>query len=137
MRTKFTPVLLLLAGGLGFLLARVLAQAPAETGVPETSTILFENDRTRVIGYRTNAGRNICGLGMHSHPAHLYIMLTDARLRIVTPGGKEEIIDAKAGEVGWEPAVTHIAENLSGNNAGCYLIEFKDTDWKPSTGLSQ
>ena len=109
---------------------------PAKLATAETSAVLFENERTRVIEYHTNTGTNICGLGMHSHPAHLYIMLTDAKLRIVTPGGKEEIVDAKSGEVGWEPAVTHMAENLLGNNAGCYLIEFKDKDWKPSTGLS-
>lgn len=136
MKTKLISLLLLVAGCLGFFLTRVLAQAPAKPSVPETSKVLFENDRTRVIEYHTNAGKNICGLGLHSHPAHLFIMLTDAKLRVVTPDGKEEIVDCKAGETGWEPTVTHRAENLDGKNAGCYLIEFKDKDWKPSTGLT-
>jgi hypothetical protein len=136
MKSKFAPLLLLLAGCLGLFFARVLAQSSAKASVPETSKVLFENDRTRVIEYHTNAGKNICGLGLHSHPAHLFIMLTDAKLRVVTPDGKEEIVDAKAGEVGWESAVTHRAENLDGKNADCYLIEFKDKDWKPSTGLT-
>ena len=136
MNIKLLFLTLCTAGSIAISVARLLAQAPAATKVPETSTILFENDRSRVIEYHTNAGKAICGLGMHFHPAHLYIMLTDAKLRVVTPDGKEEIVEAKAGETGWEPAVTHRAENMSGNNAGCYVIEFKDKEWKPSTGLS-
>ena len=114
-----------------------LAQVPATPRVSETSKVLFENDRTRVLEYHTNAGKNICGLDVHYHPAHVYIMLTDAKIRVVEADGREHIEDAKAGEVGWEPAETHRAENIMGNNAACYLIEFKDKDWKPSTGLTQ
>ena len=136
MKSKLTPLLLLLVGCLGFFLARLVGQAPSKSAVAETSKVLFENERTRVIEYHTNSGKNICGLGLHSHPPHAFIMLTDAKLRVVTPGGKETIEEAKAGEAGWEPAVTHRAENIMGNNAGCYLIEFKDKEWKPSTGLS-
>ncbi len=136
MKTQTALILVVAAAGLGFTLARTLGQAPSKSGSAETSKLLFENERARVIEYHTNTGTNICGLGRHYHPAHLFIMLTDAKLRIVTPDGKEEIVDGKAGEVGWEPAVTHRAENLMGNNAGCYLIEFKDADWKPSTGMS-
>jgi hypothetical protein len=136
MKTKFAPLLLLAAGCLGFFLARVSAQAPAKAGAPESSKVLFENERTRIIEYRTNAGKNICGLGVHYHPPHAFIMLTDAKLRVVGSDGKEEIVDCKAGEAGWEPAATHRAENISGKSASCYLIEFKDKDWKPSTGLT-
>lgn len=120
----------------GFVLARVIAQTTAKSGVPETSKILFENDRTRVLEYRTNGGKNVCGLGVHSHPPHVYIMLTDGKLRVVGADGKESIEEAKAGEAGWEPAVTHRAETADGKNTALYLIEFKDKDWKPSTGLS-
>ena len=131
MKTKSVPLILLILASLGFVVARVLAQTPANPSVPETSAVVFENDRARVIEYHTNGGKDVCGPGMHSHPAHVYIMLTDSKLRTVTPDGKEEIVDSKAGEVGWEPAVTHRVENLMGNNAGCYVIEIKDKDWKP------
>jgi hypothetical protein len=66
----------------------------------------------------------------------VFIMLTDAKLRVVGPDGKESMEEAKAGEAGWEPAVTHRAENITGKDVACYLIEFKDKDYKPSTGLS-
>jgi hypothetical protein len=136
MKIKLLSLSLGAAACIAFAVARLVAQNSPTAKAPETSKILFENDRSRVIEYHTHAGKNICGLGMHSHPAHVYIMLTDAKLRVTTPDGKEEIVEAKAGETGWEPAVIHRAENLSGNNAGCYLIEFKDQEWKPSTGLS-
>ena len=104
---------------------------------PAVYRVVFENDKVRVIEYHTGSEKDICGFGMHSHPAHLYIMKTDARLRIVAPDGKESFETSKAGEVGWEPAEEHIAENLMGNDASCYLIEIKDKDWKPSTGLTR
>ena len=133
-----TPALVTVAVVLacgGFVLVRVRGQA-GKPSPPETSKVLFENERTRVIEYRTNGGTNVCGLGVHSHPPHVFIMLTDARLRIVDADGKEHFEDAKAGEAGWEPAVTHRAENVTGKDVGIYLVEFKDRDWKPSTGMS-
>jgi hypothetical protein len=105
--------------------------------LPAVYKIAFENDQIRVIEYHTGSEKGICGYGMHTHPPHAYIMLTDGRLRIVTPDGKEVVENAKAGDVGWADAEEHIAENLSGNNAGCYVIEIKGKDWKPSTGLAK
>jgi len=135
MKTKFAP-LLLLAGCLGFCLARVSAQAPAKTTTSDSSTVVFENDKVRTILYQTGTGKNVCGFGMHSHPAHLYIQLNAAKFRVTTPDGKVEIVEGKAGEVGWEPAVTHRVESVSGEPVTTYLVEVKDKDWKPSNGLS-
>ena len=39
-----------------------------------TSTVLFQKEKG-VILYQTGTGENMCGFGMHSHPAHLYIQL--------------------------------------------------------------
>jgi hypothetical protein len=118
------------------LLGSTTAAAAEKKTVPETSTIVFENDKVRTILFETNAGKAVCGLGLHSHPAHLFIMITPGKLRITTPDGKEEIVDGKAGDVGWEPAVTHRVDCISGENVKTYLVEVKDQDWKPSTGLS-
>ena len=92
--------------------------------------------QSSIILYQTGTGKNMCGFGMHSHPAHAYIQLNDAKIKVTTPDGKEEIVDSKAGEVGWEPAVTHRVESLSPGNVSTYLIEVKDKDWKPSTNLT-
>ena len=74
---------------------------------------------------------------MHSHPPHLFIMKTAGKFRVTTPDGKESIDEAKAGDVGWEPAVTHRIEAISTEPVEVYLVEVKDKDWKPSTGLNR
>ena len=102
---------------------------------PSSASVAFENEKVRVIEYQTGSGNDICGIGKHSHPAHAYIMLEDAKLSVVSADGKESIENAKAGEVGWEPAVEHVCKKLSDGNVHCYVIEIKDKDWKPSTGL--
>src|SRR5215468_3165346 len=72
----------------------------AARNAPASARIAFENDRVRVIEYHTGSEKDVCGFGMHTHPAHLYIMLTDAKLRTVTPDGKEILEDTKAGDMG-------------------------------------
>ena len=119
--------LLLIAAG-----ARAAApSSPAE----DVSTVLFENEQVRTILYRTTTGKNVCGFGMHWHPAHLYIMKTAGKFRVTTPDGKEEIVEAQAGEVGWEPAITHRIETVAPETVEVYLVEVKDKNWKPSTNL--
>ena len=113
----------------------LFAATPVKSSAVPNGRVVFENEQTRVIEYRTNGGRDACGTGMHSHPAHLYIMLNDAKLRTVLPDGKEEFTNAKAGEVGWEAAGTHRCESVAGNHVGLFVIEIKDKDWKPSTGI--
>ena len=109
----------------------------SDRAIPASTRIAFENDRVRVIEYHTGTEKDVCGFGDHTHPAHVWIMLTDAKLRIVTPDGKETFEDDKAGDVGWADAEHHVAENLNGKDAGLYIVEIKDADWKPSTGLSR
>jgi hypothetical protein len=133
MKTKFILPLVIV----GFtLVIRLVAETPAKPApLPDSSTVMFENDKVRTVLYQTGTGKNVCGFGMHSHPAHLYIQLQPAKFRVTTPDGKESIEEGKAGEVGWEPAVTHRVETLSAENVTIYLVEVKDKDWKPSTGL--
>ncbi|HTL67109.1 MAG TPA: hypothetical protein VL200_05565 [Lacunisphaera sp.] len=116
--------------------ARLAAtEAPANPPDTDYSKVVFENDRVRIIHYHTATGKNLCGFGMHTHPPHAYIQIQPAKFRVTTPEGKEEILDSPAGDVGWEPAVTHRVESLSPVACDTYLVEVKDKDWKPSTGL--
>ena len=133
--TRSTFGTLLVVGALAFACFRLFAATPAKSSAASTARVVFENEQTRVIEYRTNGAKDACGIGVHSHPDHLYIMLTDAKLRTVLPDGKEELSDAKAGEVGWEAAGTHRCESMAGNHVGLYVIEIKDKNWKPSTGI--
>ena len=115
---------LCLLGFFALVLASGLAADNPAKSVPETSTVVFENEKVRVILFNTNGGRNVCGLGVHSHPAHLYIMLTPGKLRITTPDGKEEVADS--------PAVTHLAECVTGLSPRCSSFLFDDVGGVPS-----
>jgi len=136
MKTKTTLLLLVVAASFGFFLARIVAQSPAKAG-GAVNRVAFENEVVRVIEYSSQPGGPQCGFGKHSHPAHLAILLTDSKVRVVADDGKVTIEDGKAGEMFWEPAATHEVADISGKDGRCYLIEVKDKAWKPSTGLTK
>jgi hypothetical protein len=123
-------IALLAAFGVG---RGALAQDAARTNA-RSYKVVFENDRVRVLEYVSRPGLGICGRGRHSHPAHLNVLLTDAKAKIITPDGKTVIGQNKAGDVFWEEAVTHTVENIGGSGVRAYMVEIKDRDWQPSTG---
>jgi quercetin dioxygenase-like cupin family protein len=67
----------------------------------------------------------VCGAGMHTHPAHLTVVLVSGKVRVKTPEGKVIEADGKAGDVFWSDAETHEVENISGRNLHALLIELK------------
>jgi hypothetical protein len=70
----------------------------------------------------------VCGDGMHSHPAHLAVLLSTGKVRIKTPDGKVEVnSDMPVGAVSWGNAETHEVENIGGSNVRMLLIELKST----------
>jgi hypothetical protein len=109
------------------------AQDPSKIN-PRSYKVAFENERLRVLEYFSKPGLGVCGKGMHSHPAHLTIPLTDAKVKVTLPDGKVILAEGKAGEMFWSPGETHTTENVSGKNVRAYMVEMKDADWKPSTG---
>jgi hypothetical protein len=104
---------------------RAAAQDAARTQ-PESFRVALENDRLRVLEYVSRPGMGICGSGLHSHPPHLTVVLTDGRLRETMEDGKSQLIEQKNGLVFWSGAVTHVTENLSGREQRALLIELKD-----------
>jgi len=117
------------------LIARATAQAPAKPAAADSSTVVFETTRCAP-SFIKPAPQKCLRLRDALPSAHLYIQLNAAKFRVTTPDGKVEIVEGKAGEVGWEPAVTHRVESVSGESVTTYLVEVKDKDWKPSTNLS-
>lgn len=124
--------LLALLAGLG-LAGRSAAQDPARAE-PRSYKVVLENDKVRVLEYRSNPGMGVCGKGTHFHPAHVTVALTAGKVRVKTPGGKTKIDEVPPGTIFFAPAEAHSVENIGGSNMRAYIVEIKDGDWKPSTG---
>lgn len=119
----------LLLGGSAALVTRLatsdaMAQDAARTQ-PEAYRVVFENDRTRVLEFVSRPGSAMCGVGKHSHPAHLTVALTDARVRVTLPDGQKIVATNKPGDVFWSEAETHATENIGGAEARALIIELK------------
>ncbi len=100
---------------------------------PRSYRVVLENKSVRVIEYKSRPGLGVCGEGLHSHPAHLAIAMTGAKVK-VTQDGKTSYGEIPAGEVLFFDAEVHMAENVGGAGTRFYLVELKGKDWKPSTG---
>ena len=91
----------------------------------DTIRLAFENEKMKVTDYSSTPGNDICGIGKHSHPAHLTICVTDAVATVTTPDGKVQNVNLKAGTAFWSGPGTHIAVNSGDKPAQVYLVEMK------------
>jgi hypothetical protein len=124
-------VLAMLAG-LG--LTREVLGQDAVTSDPRSFRVVLDNDRVRVLEYKSGPGLGVCGHGMHYHPDRVAVTLTDAKVRITNAQGLTVVREIAAGQVFFSRAETHAVENIGGANTRIYIIELKGADWKPSTG---
>lgn len=85
----------------------------------------LDNDVVRVLDYTSRPGAGMCGVGKHSHPAHLVVALTDAKVRVTLPDGRKVVVENKAGDVFWAEAETHTTENVGGAAARALIVEVK------------
>ena len=100
------------------------AQDPAKTQ-PAAYKVVLDNDRLRVIEFNSRPGMGLCGEGVHSHPAHLTVVLSDAKARITLPDGKTFVGANKPGDVFWSEAETHEVENITGRQVRALIVELK------------
>jgi hypothetical protein len=114
--------------------ADALAQDAAAAD-PRAYRVVLENDRVRVLEYRSRPGLGVCGQGVHYHPAHVTVSLTGAKLRR-TAGGQATLVDIPVGHVFFAGEETHSAEVIGGSGTRTLIIELKGPDWKPSTGTA-
>lgn len=119
----------LLLAGLGSLGAQLaLGEAHAQDAakvMPRAYRVAFENDKLRVLDFTGRPGMGICGESMHSHPAHLTVVLTDWQGKATTPDGTVRDRARKHGDVFWSEAETHKLENTGKSNSRVLIIELK------------
>jgi hypothetical protein len=110
-----------------------LAQDPVRSD-PRSFRVVLENERVRVLEYRSGPGLGVCGQGVHYHPERVTVTLTEAKVRITNAEGRTVVRELPAGQVFYALAEAHSVENVGGSGTRIYIIELKGKDWKPSTG---
>jgi hypothetical protein len=97
---------------------------------PSSFRVVLDNDRLRVLEFNSRPGLGVCGSGMHSHPAHLTVALSDAKARVTLPDGRIIVAENKLGDVFWSEAETHEVENIGGRNVRALIVELKPASGK-------
>jgi quercetin dioxygenase-like cupin family protein len=98
------------------------AQDFVKTTSKVTTKVLIDNDQVRVIQLESPVGE---ATALHSHPAYLIYPLTDGKMEETVSGKPVSIIEFKAGEPKYMPAVTHIAKNVGTKPMKMILVELK------------
>jgi beta-alanine degradation protein BauB len=98
------------------------AQDFVKAAAQGTTKVLLENDQVRVIQIETAPG----GVTpWHSHPNYLLYSLTDGKLETTEKGKPATVLNLKAGEALFMPAVTHMAKNVGTTTIKLVLTELK------------
>ncbi|GAA3298828.1 cytoplasmic protein [Dactylosporangium vinaceum] len=94
---------------------------PAVTD-PEHYTVIFENERVRVLEYRDQPGDRT---HPHRHPDSVMYTLTAFRRR-VTSGERAVEVDIPAGAVRWVGAQEHVGHNIGDTATHTIFVELKE-----------
>ena len=101
-------------------MSAVMSADPVDTD-PEFYSVVFENERVRVLEYRDRPGDRT---KEHSHPDMVIIPLTTFRRRL-TLGGRTVELEKTRYEAGWVDAQTHIGENIGDSESHALFVELK------------
>jgi hypothetical protein len=94
---------------------------PAVTN-PDHYTVVYENDRVRVLEYRDRPGERTTP---HGHPDSVMYTLSSFRRRL-HQGDVHKDIEMPAGHTGWLPAQQHSGENIGDSDTHVLFVELKE-----------
>jgi len=89
---------------------------------PDKYTVVFENDRVRVVEFRDTPGAKT---RPHRHPDSIMYAVSSYQRRLHLPDGNRDVA-IEAGNVSWLPAQTHTGENIGTTNSHTLFVELKD-----------
>ncbi len=88
---------------------------------PHVYSVLFENDRVRVLDVRMRPGEKS---GRHSHPDSVWYLTSAMRARFTADDGSAVEAEFPAGAV-WREAETHAVENIGTTEVRAIAVELK------------
>ncbi len=94
---------------------------PVETN-PDHYTVVFENDRVRVLEYHDMPGAQTT---VHAHPDSVMYTLSSFRRRL-SSGGVDREVELVAGTAGWLPAQEHCGHKIGDSDTHVLFVELKD-----------
>ncbi|WP_427886223.1 cupin domain-containing protein [Kribbella sp. GL6] len=98
-----------------------MSDDPAVTN-PEFYSVVFENDRVRVLEYLDQPGDRTAP---HSHPDSVMITLS-AFVRRISAAGQEVRVELPAGQARWLDAQQHAGENIGDTRTHSIFVELKE-----------
>ena len=101
----------------------ILAQSDSRKS--QLGTIILDNENVKVTSFESQPGKDMCGIGKHSHGAHLTVLLTEATITVTGTDGKVVTNRLAAGSTFWSEPETHVVVNSGKNVSKAQLIEYK------------
>jgi beta-alanine degradation protein BauB len=89
---------------------------------PGLYSVVFENERVRVLEYRDSPGART---HVHRHPDSVMVTLS-AFQRRVSSGGRSADVELTAGQVRWVGAQEHVGENTGTTDSHAFFVELKE-----------
>ncbi|HEV8199264.1 MAG TPA: cytoplasmic protein [Candidatus Polarisedimenticolia bacterium] len=84
--------------------------------------VVLENERVRVLEYRDSPGQRT---SPHHHRDYVLCAMNSFRRKLVLSGGREAVVEVRAGQVAWGNAQSHIGENVGDTDTHVLIIELK------------
>ena len=88
-----------------------------------THTIIFENDKVRIVRYHFDPRAKVPS---HQAPNLVAVYLTEANLQLVFPDGRVQNEKRKAGEAVYLAAGEHTGENLADTPLEFIAVQLKE-----------
>jgi len=96
--------------------------ADATQVAPHVYTVIFENDRLRILEVTMAPGARS---EMHSHPDYFAYILDDGKVRFTDADGGTGELDLPAGAGMWREAEEHATENIGATPVRAIFVEPK------------
>ena len=100
------------------------------TSNPQLYSVLFENERVRVLEYLDHPGQESIP---HDHPDSVMITLSDFERRLAS-GDRTVDVSMPAHTARWLGAQNHSGFNTGSTDTHCIFVELKEPPLVPRTG---